>query len=34
MKKKSFWVAIISAILLFFQQESATFDYHITVYTD
>ena len=33
-KQKSFWVAIISAILLFAQQVSGAFDYDITVYTD
>lgn len=33
-KQKSFWVSIISAILLFAQQVSGAFDYDITVYTD
>ena len=33
-KQKSFWVAIISAILLFAQQVSGVFDYDIIVYTD
>ncbi|MFI3546853.1 phage holin [Mammaliicoccus sciuri] len=33
-KQKSFWIAIISAILLFVQQVSGVFDYDITVYTD
>lgn len=34
LKKKTFWVAIISAILLFVQQVSAAFNYDITVYTN
>ncbi|MEX5935760.1 phage holin [Mammaliicoccus sciuri] len=33
-KQKSFWVAIISAILLFAQQVSGVFEYDIMVYTD
>lgn len=34
MKQKTFWVAILSAILLFAQQISGAFDYDITVYTE